>query len=535
MSRETVDVLVIGAGASGAALTWSLAESGIEVMCLEQGGEPDLEAFPAGERDWEVHRQTDYHPDPNVRRLPEDYPVNNEESAVEPVMYNAVGGSTVLYSAHFPRFHPSDFRVKTLDGVAADWPVTYEELEPYYDLNDRIMGVAGMTGDPAYPPKSARQTGPLRMGKVGDTMAAGFDKLGWHWWPSDSAILQDPYDGRLECNGGGSCDLGCSRRAKGMANVTYWPKALMRGAMLETHARVREITVGRDGLADGAVYYDADGRVQFQPARIVMLACNGVGTPRLLLNSTSSLNPDGLANSTRLVGQNLMFHPVSMVTGVFEERVDGFKGPLGCDIFSHQFYETDLSRGFVRGVGFQVVRATGPVTTANGSFGGHVVPWGESHRRVFSEWFAHSLSVGVIGEDLPEPENRVTLDPDLTDSDGIPAPKIEYRLSDNSLKMLEFGNARAAEAVEAAGAKDVLVRPHVRTSGYHLMGTARMGDDPGDSVVDRWGKAHDVKNLFIVDGSIFVTAAAVNPTSTIQALALYIADHIKQNARHLLD
>ncbi len=535
MSRETVDVLVIGAGASGAALTWSLAESGIEVMCLEQGGEPDLEAFPAGERDWEVHRQTDYHPDPNVRRLPEDYPVNNEESAVEPVMYNAVGGSTVLYSAHFPRFHPSDFRVKTLDGVAADWPVTYEELEPYYDLNDRIMGVAGMTGDPAYPPKSARQTGPLRMGKVGDTMAAGFDKLGWHWWPSDSAILQDPYDGRLECNGGGSCDLGCSRRAKGMANVTYWPKALMRGAMLETHARVREITVGRDGLADGAVYYDADGRVQFQPARIVMLACNGVGTPRLLLNSTSSLNPDGLANSTRLVGQNLMFHPVSMVTGVFEERVDGFKGPLGCDIFSHQFYETDLSRGFVRGVGFQVVRATGPVTTANGSFGGHVVPWGESHRRVFSEWFAHSLSVGVVGEDLPEPENRVTLDPDLTDSDGIPAPKIEYRLSDNSLKMLEFGNARAAEAVEAAGAKDVLVRPHVRTSGYHLMGTARMGDDPGDSVVDRWGKAHDVKNLFIVDGSIFVTAAAVNPTSTIQALALYIADYVKRNSRHLLD
>ncbi len=535
MSRETVDVLVIGAGASGAAFVWSLAESGFEVMCLEQGGEPDPEKFPAKERDWEVHRQTDYHPDPNVRGLPEDYPVNNDESAVEPVMYNAVGGSTILYSAHFPRFHPSDFRTNTLDCVADDWPVSYEELEPHYDVNDRIMGIAGTTGDPAYPPKSSRQTRPLLLGKPGDTMAAGFNEMGWHWWPSDSAILQEPYDGRLECNGGGSCDLGCSRRAKGMTNVTYWPKAVMRGAMLETDARVREITVGKDGLTNGAVFYDADGQVQFQPARVVVMACNGVGTPRLLLNSTSSMFPDGLANSTGLVGKNLMFHPISMVTGVFDDRLDGFKGPLACDIYSHEFYETDLSRGFVRGVGFQVLRSTGPVTTANGGFGSHVVPWGDSHRSVFSEWFAHSLSVAIIGEDLPEHSNRVTLDPDLADGDGIPAPKIEYSLSDNSLKMMEFGCARASEAVEAAGATDVMVNPHVRTSGYHLMGTARMGDEARDSVVDRHGKAHDVKNLFIIDGSIFVTAAAVNPTSTIQALALHIADYIKDNSRHLLD
>ena len=535
MSRETVDVLVIGAGASGAAFVWSLAESGFEVMCLEQGGEPDPEKFPAKERDWEVHRQTDYHPDPTVRGLPEDYPVNNDESAVEPVMYNAVGGSTILYSAHFPRFHPSDFRTNTLDGVADDWPVSYEELEPHYDVNDRIMGIAGTTGDPAYPPKSSRQTRPLLLGKPGDTMAAGFNEMGWHWWPSDSAILQEPYDGRLECNGGGSCDLGCSRRAKGMTNVTYWPKAVMRGAILETDARVREITVGKDGLTNGAVFYDADGQVQFQPARVVVMACNGVGTPRLLLNSTSSMFPDGLANSTGLVGKNLMFHPISMVTGVFDDRLDGFKGPLACDIYSHEFYETDLSRGFVRGVGFQVLRSTGPVTTANGGFGSHVVPWGDSHRSVFSEWFAHSLSVAIIGEDLPEHSNRVTLDPDLADGDGIPAPKIEYSLSDNSLKMMEFGCARASEAVEAAGATDVMVNPHVRTSGYHLMGTARMGDEARDSVVDRHGKAHDVKNLFIIDGSIFVTAAAVNPTSTIQALALHIADYIKDNSRHLLD
>jgi choline dehydrogenase-like flavoprotein len=493
-------------------------------MCLEQGGELDPQDYPTTGDDWEIHRQTDFHPNPNVRQLPQDYPINNDESAVEPFMYNAVGGSTILYSAHFPRLHPSDFRVKTLDGVAADWQVTYDQLERYYDLNDRIMGIAGITGDTAYPRKSARQTRPLDMGKVGDTVAAGFDKLGWHWWPSDSAILADPYDGRQECNGGGSCDVGCSRRAKGSVDVTYWPKALMRGATLKQHATVREITIGKDGLADGAVYYDAEGRVHHQRARVIVMACNGVGTPRLLLNSTSGLFPDGLANSSGMVGKNLMFHPISMVTGVFETRQGGFKGPLACDIFSHEFYETDTSRGFVRGVGFQVLRSTGPVTTANGGFAEHAVPWGESHRRVFSERFAHTATIGVVGEDLPEPENRVTLD-----------PKVHYRLSDNSLRMLEFGNARAADAMEAAGAREVLVNPHVRGSGFHLLGTARMGDDADGSVVDGHGRAHDVKNLFIIDGSIFVTAAAVNPTSTIQALALYIAEHIKQSSRHLLD
>jgi choline dehydrogenase-like flavoprotein len=304
---------------------------------------------------------------------------------------------------------------------------------------------------------------------------------------------------------------------------------------VKQHATVREITVGKDGLADGAVYYDADGRVHHQRARVVVMACNGVGTPRLLLNSTSSLFPDGLANSSGMVGKNLMFHPISMVTGVFETRQDGFKGPLACDIFSHEFYETDPSRGFVRGVGFQVLRSTGPVTTANGGFTEQAVPWGESHRRVFSERFAHTASIGVVGEDLPEPENRVTLDPELSDGYGIPAPKVHYRLSENSLRMLEFGNARAADVMEAAGAREVLVNPHVRGSGFHLLGTAAMGEDAGGSVVDGHGRAHDVKNLFIIDGSIFVTAASVNPTSTIQALALYIAEHIKQNSRHLLD
>ena len=529
------DVVIVGAGASGAAFAWSLAKDGFSVLCLEQGGWTDPSKYPSNQQDWEIHRQTDFNPDPNFRNLPEDYPVNDEDSPIAPLMYNAVGGSTIHWSAHFPRFHPSDFKTRTLDGVGDDWPMTYAELEPYFDTNDRIMGVAGTTGDTAYPPKSERQTPPIPLGVLGQTMAGGFDKLGWHWWPSDSAILTAPYDGRAACNNCGPCDIGCSRRAKASTDITYWPKALAMGAQLKTHCRVREVTVNKDGLADGVIYYDPHGQVQEQKAKTVVLACNGIGTPRLLLNSTSPAFPNGLANSSGLVGKNLMFHPYAMVTGVFDEILDGYKGPMGASIISQEHYETDLSRGFVRGYAFQVVRSPGPVAVARGGIGGRRLEWGEGHHSALAERLGRTITIAVIGEDLPELHNAVTLDDEMTDSNGIPAPKVSYTLSDNSQKMMDHGIGTATEVLEAAGAHTVTANPLLRPAGWHLLGTARMGDDPAASVVERSGRAHDVKNLFIIDGSVFVTAGAVNPTSTIQAVALLMADEFKQNARHLLD
>jgi choline dehydrogenase-like flavoprotein len=531
--KDRVDVLVIGAGASGAAFTWSLAEAGIDVLCLEQGGWMDPSSYPAMGHDWDVRRQTNFHADPNVRRLPADYPVETSRSPIDPLMFNAVGGSTIHWSAHFPRLRPSDFRVRSLDGVADDWPLTYEELEPFFDVNDQMMGVSGLVGDPAYPPKSPRQTPPIPLGKLGETMVRGFEKLGWHWWPSDSAILTRPYEGRRACNNCGPCDLGCPIGAKASTDVTYWPKALARGAVLETGARVREITVNRSGLVDGVLYHDGSGQLREQKARIVVVACNGVGTPRLLLNSRSASFPDGLANRTGLVGRNLMFHPYASVRGIFPERLDGFKGPIGCLIISQEFYETDRSRGFVRGYSFQVARGLSPVASALGGLGGQLIPWGVDHRRVFDARWDRSISVAVIGDDLPEDRNRVVLDPNLVDSDGIPAPQINYTLSDNSRRLLDHGIARATEVLQAAGAGEILVTPLLKAAGWHLMGTARMGTDPRRSVVDGFGCCHEVKNLYLIDGSVMVTGGAVNPTSTIQAVALRIADHVKRNARNL--
>lgn len=532
------DVLIVGAGAAGAAVAYSLAEAGFSVVCLEQGGWIDPQAMPHRRLDWELNRLTDFNADPNVRGRPEDYPVNDTASTFTPLMFNAVGGSTIHWSAHVPRYHPSDFRVRSLDGVGDDWPLTYHELEPFYDLNDRLTGVAGINGDPSQPPRSPRQTAPIPIGALGHTLARGFEKLGWHWWVSDGAFISAPYPeggkGRQPCNLCGPCDLGCPIGARSGADATYWPRALELGVELRTWSRVREVTVDDRGRARGVVYYDGDGTLIEQRAGIVVIACNGVGTPRLLLNSRSALFPDGLANRSGLVGKNLMFHPFAAVNGYFDEPLDAYKGPIGNDIMCHEFYETDERRGFVRGFQMQVVRQSGPAREALGGFVADRVPWGREHHRILAERFGRGISVGVMGEDLPETINEVALDPSLVDMHGIPAPLVRYRLSDNSKRILEYGVERAAEALDAAGARQVRSLNPVRPSGWHLLGTCRMGETAYGSVVDGYCRSHDVPNLFVVDGSVFVTSAAVNPTPTIQAVALRAADYIKREGRNLL-
>ena len=286
-------------------------------------------------------------------------------------------------------------------------------------------------------------------------------------------------------------------------------------------------------MATGVVYYDADGVEQFQPAELVILACNGVGTPRLLLNSASARFPDGLANSSGLVGKNLMFHPWAQVIGYVDEPMDRHGPPL-C-LWSQEFYETDRSRGFLRGFNFQFVRTAGVGSEAVTAEANGLLPWGEGHHDAFRSMVGHRMQVGICSEDLPEEHNRVTLDPVLKDGHGIPAPRIDYTIGENTSRMLDFALERGREILTAAGARQIYAVRPVVYGGWHLLGTARMGNDPERSVVNAWGRSHDVKNLFIVDGSIFVTSGGVNPTSTIQALALYIADSMKQRLATLFD
>jgi len=524
-------VLIVGGGLSGGVAALTLAEAGFAVVCLEQGDWPDPGAYPGATPEWELLTRSRWSPNPNVRQSPADYPLDLRECDVPINLWSGVGGSSVLFAAQWPRFHPSDFRVRTEDGVADDWPIGWRDLWPYYDQTDREFGVSGLAGDPAYPPQSDYPLPPLPIGRGGELAARGMDRLGWHWWPAANAIASRPYDGRRMCVQRGTCNSGCGEGAKGSADRTHWPKAVALGVRLVTGARVRRLETGPDGLVTGATYIDRAGAEHFQPAQVVLLAASGVGTPRLLLLSASPTHRDGLANSSGLVGKRFMIHPRGHLQGSFDERWDSWQGQAGASIFSYEFYRSDPSRGFVRGAKWSVGPSRGPLGIALSRHAEDQV-WGAAlHERV-ERGLGHQVAWTIGGEDLPDESNMVTLAPDLVDSDGLPAPKLRYRISENSRRLMKFDATRAIEALEAAGAHDITAEALTTIGNSHFMGTARMGTSARDSVVDRWGRCHDVANLYIIDGSVFVTSAAVNPSSTIAALTKRTVTHLIAERRN---
>jgi choline dehydrogenase-like flavoprotein len=538
---EPADVLIIGAGPSGSVAAKHLSAAGFSVVALEQGHWPDAADFPGDKPEFELVSQRRWHPNPNVRDLPRDYPVDTSDSDINPLMYAAVGGSTTLYAGHWTPFLPSDFRVRSLDGVADDWPFTYQDLLPHLETVEWEVGVSGLPGNPAYPPQRAFPTPPLPIGKVGKKAVEGLDKLGWHWWPGTNAMPSLPWNGLNPCARRGTCMTGCPEGAKSTANITYWPHALKSGARLVTGARVREITVNEQGLADGAIYIDENGRERRQKASVVIVCANGIGTPRLLLLSKSKRFPNGLANSSGMVGKRLMMHPFSAVFGVYTDPLDAWHGPYGQMVESFQFYETDEKRGYLRGAKWGIMPGGGPLSVT-AVFGTKVFSdepgakvedsWGKHLHDLVERRFNHMLVYGIIGEDLPEESNRVVLDPVLTDTDGIPAPKLLYRVSENSQRMLKFHVDRCLDAVNAAGAIETMIVHQMRDTGWHLLGTCVMGDDPRRSALDQWGRAHDVPNLYVFDASAFPTSGGVNPTATIMSVSLRQTRHLIAERRN---
>lgn len=530
-AEDRVDVLVVGAGPSGAIISHTLAARGFSVVCLEQGDWVNTEDYPTNFPEWELQAHRRWSHVPNNRRLPADYPVNADDSDISPAMFNAVGGSTIAWGAQWPRLVPSDFRVYSTDGVADDWPIGYSDLVPYYDEVDRFIGVAGLGGNPAYPEGLDYPQPPHPLGKVGRTAALGMNRLGYQWWPGTNCIptVNTPHLAR--CVRYGVCTWGCPAGSKASFDLAYWPAAMNAGAKLTVGARVQRLVLTRDGLVDGAEWIDRDGQIRFQAAGATVLCANGIGTPRLLLLSADARHPDGLANSSGLVGRNLMLHPNSSVSGFYDMDLESWLGPLGELISSHQFYETHPDHHFVRGAKLHGMPTVGVMLNSI-----------DMHRRLNYDdvWgaavheVARAAGRGILwgsnAEDLPEEHNRVTLDHGNSDSDGLPGVKVEYRISENTRRIMSFAIDRMREIHEASGAVRIITTELWEDEPGHLLGTARMGADPSKSVVDQWGRTHDVGNLHIADGSIFVTAGAANPTATICALALRIGRHLADQA-----
>lgn len=516
---DPVDVVIIGAGCGGAAFAWQLKREArhLKIVCLERGDWVDQRHMPASTMGWQRAIMEDWALNPNLRikagtyRGSNDYPVDEDGSAFKTLMWNGVGGSTVAWAAHFPRLHPSDFKTLTLDGVGDDWPFDYFGLEPWYDLNDEIMGVAGLDGDPAYPQKRPRAMPPLPFGTVANRAARAFSDLGWHWWPVDAAINTLPHDGRDACNGCGPCLTGCIPRAKASVDLTYWPRAIALGVELCALATARNIEI-EAGRAKGVTFANGEGSEYFQPADVVVVACNGIGTARLLLAS-------GIESPA--LGRNLMFHPAAYVRGIFKDALDGPVGPVGCSIYSHEFYETDLARGFERGVHLQLSRENALLVQAS-----RLSPlWGKAPQAQLRQEFLHTMPILVLAEDLPEAHNRVSLTRGEA-SDGLPGVRIDYTISQRAQKSLDFGLARAEEVLKTAGAYRTIRFSPAPLTGWHLLGTARMGNNPETSVTNGKGRCHAVPNILVADGSLFPTVGAANPASTIGAVALKLAHEL---------
>ncbi len=527
MTDLAADVAVIGSGPSGATLACRLAEAGIDVLVLERGGWIDHDALARDAPDWELRRRGPLNANPNIRRAPADDPVDDADSPIKPMIGNAVGGGSVWWSAHVPRFRPEDFRVGSLDGVGADWPLDHGDLAPHYAEVEAMWGVARVPGDPSAGPGQTGPHAPMpTIGAHGRRVAAAFDRLGWHWWPVDLVVGRSGgAAGEARCTHIGPCDLGCPARIRSGADTGILGRALAAGARLETGIRVLRLESAGDRVTAALCRRGAEQEVRVE-AKTYVLAANGLGTPRLLLLSASPDWPDGLANGSGLVGRGLMLHPYGRADGLFDAPLGGWAPGESAGIVSFEFLPTWPGRGFVRGLKLQLTPGPPPAALARGAVTGRPLPWGPGHHAAFERVFDRMLGMTVCAEDLAEDHNRVTLSARLRDRDGLPAARMVYRLSDNSRRALDFGLDRAAEVLREAGATACFRTPLRDQAGFHLMGTARMGTDPARSVVDSHGRCHEVANLVVADASAFVTASCVNPTATAQALALRAADRL---------
>ena len=517
MDNEIVDIVVVGAGATGLAFAWRLAsrQPDLRIKIIERGDFVDQRNSPSLHSDWELALLRRFHANPNIRKSAADYPVDDANTPIKPAFFNAVGGSTIRWGAHFPRFRPSDFCAKSQDGVALDWPIGYDDLNDYMDINDQMMGVSGLAGDPANPPRAARPHSPLDLCDGSHKLARAANDLGWHWWPADAAILSsDRADDRQACNNCGPCAMGCPRHARASADIAYLKDVLALGVELETRAVVRRIEVKNTNV-QALEIIDKDGQKRRIICSELVLAGNAISTNILLQSAEGWHNPR--------LGHGLMLHPTAIVTGVFAEDLRSYAGPFATSLVSQEFYETDRDRGFLRGFQLQALRGQGPLSTALGGYG-KSIPWGTKHAAVFKRNFGRSMSLTVTCEDLPEGINSIKIDPDKRDQFDMPVARMSYRVGQNTLQMRSFGIKKASEWLKQAGAERINITELSEQAGFHLMGTASMGRADDGCVTGDDGRVHGLQNTTIIDASVFVTASPVNPTSTLQALALRAAD-----------
>lgn len=508
-------VVVIGSGAGGGTLANELCQKGIKVVLLEAGARQSLATFVNDE--WKAFVQTawvDKRTTSGTWRVSKDFP------GLPAWICKTVGGSTVHWAGASLRLQEHELRVKTEYGNIAgasllDWPLTLQELEPYYARAEDKMGVTRTHGIPGLPGNNNFKV-----------MYNGAKRLGYKdVHTGRMAINSRPRDGRPACQQIGFCFQGCKSGAKWSTLYVEIPKAEATGNLdLRPECQALMIQHDANGKVTGVLYADQAGRQHVQKARVVCVACNSIESPRLLLNSASSKFPNGLGNSSGQVGKSYMRHMTGSVYAIFDQPVNMHRGTTMAGIITDESVNKP-ARGFVGGYEMETLSLGLPFMAAFLNPGAYGEPFTEALDR-----YTHMAGMWLVGEDMPQDKNRVTLHPSEKDQYGLPVPNVRFDDHPNDLAMRSHAYGQGSAVYQAVGAlKTYEVPPYPST---HNLGTNRMSARPSDGVCNKWGQTHDIPKLFISDGSQFTTGGAENPTLTIVTLAIrqaeYIADQMSK-------
>ena len=504
-------VVIVGSGAGGGTLAHELTRRGIKVVLLEAGQRQSLASF--SQVPGEAFAQLTWL-DPRTQSG--TWGTAKDSPAFPVMICKTVGGTTVHWTGATPRLSPWEVKARTTYGAVPgtsliDWPISYEELTHYYELAERRLGVTRRNGNPGIPPSNNFKV------MYAAAKKAGYKRVHTGYM----AINTRPRDGRGFCIQQGFCIQGCKTGAKWSTLYTEIPQAEATGNLdLRTQCMATRIEHGPDGRVTAVIYRDSEGKEQRQKARIVCVAGNSIETPRLLLLSESARFPHGLANSSGQVGRNYCHHITGFVLGIFNQPVKFWRGAVLAGVIEDETVNNP-QRGFVGGYHFELVSFDLPSLPLAGLPYG----WGRDFADIM-ENYRNMAGIFICGEDLGRSDNRITLDPKVKDHHGLPVAHVHVDEHDNDRAMRKHAKDRAAQMYEGIGAKRTVMSGSPPAT--HNMSTARMSADPKDGVANAWGQTHDVKNLFISDGSALSSPGSANPTLTIVALALRQAEYISK-------
>ena len=540
------DVCIVGSGAGGGTLAWALADAGVRVVVLEKGPHYTIADFAYHD---EILVQKRHFFAPSTDDEPHMVRKGSEEAfsrSREGWIANCVGGGTVHMSGFFMRLHREDFEMRSRFGqtdgsTVEDWPIDYAALEPWYDRVEKLLGVAGRAGTNPFdePRKTPYPLPPIRHHPFAKPFDEAARSLGWHPYPTPRAILSRPYDGRPTCTYYGYCgNFGCEINAKSSVLATFIPKAEKTGlCRIISHAMATEVAAGKDGRVTGVRYLDAKGAMHEQRARVVVVSCSAIESARLLLASRSNRFPHGLGNSEGQVGKNMVFSCFASAEADLL-RTGGASGYRGFDSklpflgrSVQDFYlpkDAPVEKGGTLRFDMQpkppIYRATQLALRSRSK-----PLWGKALKDAMREHFHdnRSMEAEIFAEFTPSEKCYMELDPDVKDRFGLPVARLTVRLLEQDVLRARYLQDRAVDLFEAMKADRVRRGMYGAATFVLQHGTCRFGSDPKTSVLDPSCRAHDVPNLFVVDGSFMPTCGGVPTTLTIQANALRVGAHIR--------